>query len=741
MSDPYSTDPTQAQPPPIYNPAGFAQKQVNEPFYAQAKEFLKTVPGPLKAKYDAEMLQFHMQLMERANAFEHDESHKVANIKTNNALSDILDQNVTNPAQWAAGVAQGERLIDNAPSEDPQSDREVDKQKWREKAAEVWGITQRRDNPDGLAKAAGIAPGTQAATTSYAQRVSGVEAGGRVDAKNPLSSASGNGQFIESTWLRMIKQYRPDVASGRSDAQILALRTDPKIGAALGLEMIDRYGDENGAILASKGLPVSDGTKYLAHFAGAGGAADLLRANPNTPARDVLSPNAIAANPFMRNMTAGGVISWADHKMHSAPTATGPTEQHPQYFNIIGENIDPNLKALPFEKRLQLYEEVSRNHKLATAQLTDDDIASITTTGQPVISDVQGTASAMEPERARQWLEKRSAAQSYWQVTSGMVSLPEDQILNRVEQLRPQPGEQGFATKQASYDAAQKQAGIYIRQRREDPASVADEAAGDKINPLLSAVQSGTPGAKLKLAQTRMEVQDALDIPEAVRQPLRQDEANSLAQRLTLVEHDPRALNTEMQSILKQANSDYGPLAPQVMAQVLRARGVDKETAYIGVGMMRKLGMGLVPSQSELQQFDKSGEIDAAQKAANGEAVAKPGTSWLDWLHGTPTLGPLVMGAQTLMRGNGTAQAVKPPSLPNAAQVSLLQKNPELASQFDAKFGQGAAKSFLTPRGDIVNRTEQPDGSVEITYADGWVEMFSPDGSVSGYSADKAKPK
>ena len=43
-------------------------------------------------------------------------------------------------------------------------------------------------------------------------RIIRVESGGSATAKNPLSSATGLGQFISSTWLRMMRTYRPDLA-------------------------------------------------------------------------------------------------------------------------------------------------------------------------------------------------------------------------------------------------------------------------------------------------------------------------------------------------------------------------------------------------------------------------------------------------------------------------------------------------------------------------------------------------
>lgn len=155
---------------------------------------------------------------------------------------------------------------------------------------------------------------------AYTDQVVTAESGGNATAKNPRSSATGLGQFIDSTWLDQVAKYRPDLA-GLPEGQILALRNDPDISR----EMIQHYGDENGAKLRAAGLPDTDGTRYLAHFAGPGGARAVLSADPTTPVVQVLQPGQVSANPFVRPMTAGQLVDWANGKVGGA----APTMQMP----------------------------------------------------------------------------------------------------------------------------------------------------------------------------------------------------------------------------------------------------------------------------------------------------------------------------------------------------------------------------------------------------------------------------
>jgi hypothetical protein len=157
-----------------------------------------------------------------------------------------------------------------------------------------------------------------------------VESAGDPTARNPNSSASGPGQFIDPTWLATVKAHRPDLAQGQSDDDLLALKNDPQLAAqpqnvALAREMTGAYASDNQAHLQRNGVPVTPATTYLAHFAGPGGAVKVLQADPNAPIESILAPDAIKANPFLKGMTASGLQAWAAKKMGTAaPTAGAP---------------------------------------------------------------------------------------------------------------------------------------------------------------------------------------------------------------------------------------------------------------------------------------------------------------------------------------------------------------------------------------------------------------------------------
>lgn len=182
------------------------------------------------------------------------------------------------------------------------------------------------------AKRAGVAAPTAAAAApaqvglaSTIAKIGGAESGG---VANPYqtpnlagaSSAFGKYQFTRDTWIETYRKLNPK--TGLSDARIWAQRTNPELQERLMVKLTQ----DNSAKLERAGLPVNDGTLYLAHFLGSGGATKLLRADANTPADRVLTQDQINANPtILKGKTVGQVAQWAAGKMGgAAPAGAAP---------------------------------------------------------------------------------------------------------------------------------------------------------------------------------------------------------------------------------------------------------------------------------------------------------------------------------------------------------------------------------------------------------------------------------
>jgi hypothetical protein len=146
------------------------------------------------------------------------------------------------------------------------------------------------------------------AAATLASRIVAAEGG---PGANPASSAAGYGQFLRGTWLDIFARTYPQLAQKLSADQILALREVKP----LALELTGRYAQENALSLRRVGLSATEASLSLAHAVGPGGAINILVSRHDEPAENVLSPEAIAANPFMKQMTTGTLRQWAMNRV------------------------------------------------------------------------------------------------------------------------------------------------------------------------------------------------------------------------------------------------------------------------------------------------------------------------------------------------------------------------------------------------------------------------------------------
>ncbi|MEM6758931.1 MAG: M23 family metallopeptidase [Pseudomonadota bacterium] len=193
--------------------------------------------------------------------------------------------------------------------------------------------------------------GASGAVEALVNQIIRVESAGDARAKNTRSTATGLGQFIESTWLRMMRTYRPDLVASLNRAELLDLRFDPALSRA----MVTNLARENEAFLRSKGHAISPGRLYLAHFLGPSGADVALRADPNATVLDVMGAGVVNANPFLKGKTIVWMTDWSDRKMNrvgrgstaiavtNAPTAPAVT---PAEVKRYKEGISKLLETL-----------------------------------------------------------------------------------------------------------------------------------------------------------------------------------------------------------------------------------------------------------------------------------------------------------------------------------------------------------------------------------------------------------
>lgn len=141
------------------------------------------------------------------------------------------------------------------------------------------------------------------------------ESGFNPAARAPTSSATGLFQFIDSTWLDMVRRHgaehglgdlasqirvvngRAHVADAETRRALLDLRRNPEISARMAGELAM----ENAATLEQRlGRAPTAGEIYAAHVMGAGGAVRLIEAaGRGAPDASAIFPREAAANPWL----------------------------------------------------------------------------------------------------------------------------------------------------------------------------------------------------------------------------------------------------------------------------------------------------------------------------------------------------------------------------------------------------------------------------------------------------------
>jgi hypothetical protein len=140
---------------------------------------------------------------------------------------------------------------------------------------------------------------------TFLDRLMGAESRGQTQAKNPRSSALGTFQFLKSTFLEIARRHFPAEVSGLVDDKILELRTDRDFARRAAAA----FCRDNIGHLKARGVEPTFADLRLAFLLGPADAVRVLKAEPKTPAVQLLSPAVIKANPFMLSMSAADLRS------------------------------------------------------------------------------------------------------------------------------------------------------------------------------------------------------------------------------------------------------------------------------------------------------------------------------------------------------------------------------------------------------------------------------------------------
>lgn len=233
-------------------------------------------------------------------------------------------------------------------------------------------VTSQSDPLQRVASALKSAAQATGAGFDYLLRTAKRESGFDSDAKAPSSSAKGLFQFIDQTWLQVMKEDGPKLglateaanitksASGRytvadpqRKAELLSLRDDPQTAALLAGAFTQRNA---GTLESALGRSATDGELYAAHFLGARGAVDLVTLASS-------KPNASAAEAFPAQASANRAIFFDKGRARSLAEV---------YVKVTASPDAPTAVAAPATATPATAPGASTNAALAIRETADD---------------------------------------------------------------------------------------------------------------------------------------------------------------------------------------------------------------------------------------------------------------------------------------------------------------------------------------------------------------------------------
>jgi hypothetical protein len=206
--------------------------------------------------------------------------------------------------------------------------------------------------PSGITQAIKDASAKTGVSFAYLMDKAAAESSFNPNAKAKTSSATGLFQFIESTWMDMVKKHgdKHGINTDQSRQDLLNLRKDPAIASVMAAE----FAQDNKNILEQRvGGTIGETEMYFAHFMGAGGASaflNQLKTNPLSIGADLFPQAARANKNVFYDQETGApktleqIYAFFDKKFKSKNAST--TLAHKPVENDKGgyQHIPPSLK-------------------------------------------------------------------------------------------------------------------------------------------------------------------------------------------------------------------------------------------------------------------------------------------------------------------------------------------------------------------------------------------------------------
>lgn len=361
------------------------------------------------------------------------------------------------------------------------------------------------------------------------------------------------------------------------------------------------------------------------------------------------------------NPAAGHNYSGRLNTIRRFSTLTGQAYQEP---------VNPRYASLDVRTRESLVsqaENQSRQEQISLKSKLDDDLTSLRSTGIGLDGLDRGQIERfLGRAKADEWERSRGNAKTFYETTRDFDTIPNNQIIGRIESARPAGGKEGFAEAQQTHDEISKRGSDVIRKRQQDPAAASDEIpVVRKAREDAQYEGEGTsrrikPESAQAIVKARLAAQDALGIDR--QHAVTRGEAKVISRQLRAIGEDDEAGVT---NFMKSLRTTYGPYADHVLASSLELEGVNRDLSNAASKILSSIASGNQPSAKDMAAYKAMKEWPEPK---DGSALAQMG--------GEPA------GATF-----------------DKADLQWLWNNkgdPTAAAEFDAKYGGGNAARVLT---------------------------------------------